>query len=177
MYEYIQQQLLPVCYNVDSTYQYHICCLLRRHARRTPKLFFQARMLTARVYGILTAMMSKANHGNVLAVPCRFCLCPFSRPSFASPPPPPPPALCQDRVACQSLPTIKECMRAVEALKPRGYAALEDVTRLEGHPDGHPDLKEGRLQYKRVTRKSLLHPEFINLTGIEQEAYVYRLAR
>ena len=112
------------------------------------------------------AMMSKANHGNVLAV--SFLSLPVFSPLIRLAAP----ALCQDRVACQSLPTIKECMRAVEALKPRGYAALEDVTRLEGRPNGHPDLKEGRLQYKRVTRKSLLRPEFINLTGIEQEAYV-----
>ena len=116
------------------------------------------------------AMMSKANHGNVLAV--SFLSLPVFSPLIRLADAPPAPALCQDRVACQSLPTIKECMRAVEALKPRGYAALEDVTRLEGRPNGHPDLKEGRLQYKRVTRKSLLRPEFINLTGIEQEAYV-----
>lgn len=86
---------------------------------------------------------------------------------------------CQDGVACQSLPTLKENMKAVKHLKPRGLAALEDVTRLPGREQGHRDLKVGglSLNYKRVARKSLCRDEFAALTDVEQEAYVYRLAR
>lgn len=80
-------------------------------------------------------------------------------------------------MACQSLPTIKHCIEAIEMIKPRGLAALEDVTRLEGRPTGHSDFKESRLLYKRVTKKAILRPEFADIMGVEQEAFIYRLAR
>lgn len=76
-----------------------------------------------------------------------------------------------------SLPTIKQFMRAIEALKPRGLAALIDVTHLPGREKGHPDLKDGGLMHKRVTHKALLRPEFAKFTDVEQEVYVFRLAR
>lgn len=66
-------------------------------------------------------------------------------------------------------------MRLVEAFKPRGLAALEDVTRLEGRHEKHSDRV--RLLYKRVIKKAVLRLEFAELTDVEQEAYIYRLAR
>lgn len=68
-------------------------------------------------------------------------------------------------------------MKAVEAMKDRAVAALHDVTHLPDRREGHPDLVKDRLQYKRITLKSLLRAEFAVLAAVEQEAYVYRLAR
>lgn len=76
-----------------------------------------------------------------------------------------------------SLPTIKNFVKAVQALKPRALAALYDVTHLPGRPAGHIDLKEGKLKHSRVTLKSLLREQFGALSDIQQEAYIYRLAR
>jgi len=68
-------------------------------------------------------------------------------------------------------------VKAVEGLKPRGFDALNDITHLPRRPPGHIDLKEGKLKFSRITHKSILRPEFQKLSDIEQEAYLYRLAR
>lgn len=84
-------------------------------------------------------------------------------------------------MAIQSTPTVKKFMKIVQALKPRGLAALVDVTHLPGRTAGHFDLVKGKLDPKllhsRVTAVSLERTEFAALSDTEQEAYIYRLAR
>lgn len=82
----------------------------------------------------------------------------------------------QTGVLAASLPTIKDYMKIVQAVKTRALAALHDVTHLPGRPDGHVDVKDG-LRASRITVKSFLRPEFAALSDTQQEAYVYRLAR
>eukprot|EP00752_Nemacystus_decipiens_P011591 g10293.t1 len=85
-------------------------------------------------------------------------------------------------VAMQSAPTVKKLMKIVQAMKPRGLAALHDVTHLPGRDFGHWDVAGTqakpvpKLQHSRVTAVSLERPEFAALSGVEQEAYIYRLA-
>lgn len=83
---------------------------------------------------------------------------------------------CQTGVTSASLPTIKSFIKIVQALKPRALAALHDITHLPGRPDGHIDLRDGKLKFSRVTVKALLREQFAALSDTEQEAYVYRLA-
>lgn len=86
-------------------------------------------------------------------------------------------------MATHSLPTVKKFMRLVQVLKPRALAALHDVTHLPGRVPGHHDVYStsknitSKLLHSRVTLVSLERPQFAGLTNIEQEAYIYRLAR